>query len=151
MNINREHKYEYLLHCWGGFWNEHNIKIHKEPNFEYKWFNTKEERDQEVIRLKALAQSHGEYLNSKGKINDSIIAMRVSEGYLTRYQFVLQSLIMEDSKIRIIENNLGYGFYSVDEFDILGNTAEYIKVWKYEGNNDLKDNHMRLFTTLILR
>lgn len=145
-----DYKYEYMLHCWGGFWNDKNIEIHKEPNIAYKWFNTKEERDFEIARLNNLKVSHGEYLTSQGMYNDSCIMISVSEGYLTRFRFILESLVVVDNKIERIERDLGYGFFSIEEFDELGNMAEYMKEWKYEINN-LPDDHIRLYTTLILK
>ena len=148
--MTKEYKYEYLLHCWGGFWNEENIKIHHEPNFSYKWFNTKEERDSEISRLTDLKDKHGEYLTSRGFFNDSCIVMYCTQGYLTRFEFILDSLVVVDNEIKRIERNLGYGFFSIEEFDELGNMADYMKEWKYETNN-LPDDHIRLYTTLILR
>lgn len=143
-------KYEYLLHCWGGFWNDHNIVIHKEPEIPYKWFNTKEERDLEIKRLKNLEINQSKYLKDNNKINDSCIVMSLSEGYLTRYKFIIKSLIQLEDKIIEIENNLGYGFYSIEEFDELGQISDYMKEWKYDICTDLPDNHKRLYTTLIL-
>jgi len=143
--MNKDYKYEYLLHVWGGFWNDANIEIHKEPEINYKWFNTKEERQVEIDRLDAI--------NKKYNLPNSIIAKTFSEGYLTRYEFVIESLIKFKDKIIRVENNLGYGFYSIEEFDQLGNIAEYIKEWKYDIclDEDIYDNHERLYSTLILR
>lgn len=145
------YKYEYLLHCWGGFWNKHNIEVHKEPEENYKWFNSKEERELEIVRLRSLEKSHAEYLISKGLFNDSCLVMSLSEGYLTRFQFIIQSIIEDNGELQIIENNLGYGFYSIEVFDELGNISEYMKEWKYDICTNLSDKHKRLFTTLILR
>lgn len=140
-----KYKYEYLLHCWGGFWNKSNIEIHKEPDFHYKWFNTKDERQAEIDRLDKLNES------LKGKLTNSTIARNFSEGYLTRFEFIIQSLVKINDEIITIENNLGYGFFDIKEFDELGNCADYMKEWKYDISIDLPDNHKRLFSTLILR
>jgi hypothetical protein len=144
------YKYEYLLHCWGGFWNKNNIKIHKEPEINYKWFNTPEDRQQEIDRLNNLKEIHSQYLNNKGLYNDSCIVMTLSEGYLTRFRFIIQSLCEVEGEIITIENDLGYGVYSIKEFDVLGSIADYMKEWKYDVM-ELPDNHERLFSTLILR
>jgi hypothetical protein len=146
-----EVKYEYLLKTWGGFWNKHNIEIHKEPEIHNRWFDTKEDRNTEIERLKLLEKTHGEYLNSKGKINDSCIVMSLSEGLLTRYKFVIQSHVKVDDKIKVVENNLGYGFFDVKELDELGVCADYMKEWKWDICADLPDNAQRLYTTLLLR
>lgn len=146
-----KYKYEYLLHCWGGFWNKHNIEIHKEPKINYKWFNSKQERQKEIDRLDLLSENHSKYLNSKNLHNDSILVKSLSEGYLTRFQFIIQSIIEDNGEIKIIENNLGYGFYDIKEFDEFGTISDYIKKWKYDICYDLSDNHKRLFTTLILK
>ena len=148
---NKELKYEYLLKCWGGFWNPLNIKIHKEPQFDYKWFDTLEERNLEINRLNHLKEVHSDYLNFIGTLNDSCIAMRLSEGYLTRFEFIIKSLISSNNEIIEIENNLGYGFISITEFDKLGNCADYMKEWNYDSGVDVPDNHIRLFSTLILK
>jgi hypothetical protein len=138
-----KYKYEYLLHCWGGFWNKHNVDIHKEPDFQYKWFNTKEERQIEINRLDAIQEKY--------KFKDGIIARSFSEGYLTRFQFVIQSIVEDNGELQIIENNLGYGFYDIEEFDEFGDIAQYMKEWKYDICANLTNNHKRLFTTLILK
>ena len=133
-------EYEYLLHTWGGFYNEENIKIHKEPDIPYKWFYTLRERDNEVKRLKDLAKPY-----------NNTIMMSFSEGYLTRFEFILQSHIIENNNLKIIENNLGYGFFSKEELDITGQCSEYMKKWKYDITANISENHTRLYTTLILK
>lgn len=145
-------KYEYLLHCWGGFWNSHNAEVHKEPDFKFKWFDSKEERDAEMTRLREIKDSHGEFLVSQGKFNDSCIVMATREGYLTRHEHIIQSIIqLPDGEIITIENNLGYGFWSDEELGVIGDGANYFKEWKYEGMNDIPDDAIRLFSTVILR
>jgi hypothetical protein len=144
-------KYEYLLTTWGGFWNPGNIEIHGEPKVHDRWFDTREARDAEATRLQDLAERHGRYLLSLGRFNDSVIAGRLSEGYLTRHEFVIQSHVKVGEEIRIIENNLGFGFWSHDEFDELGEVADYMKEWRYDLGNDLPDDAERLYSTLILR
>ena len=147
----KEHKYEYLLKVWGGFWNQHNIDIHKESYIPYKWFNTKEERQLEINRLDSIQEQY--------KFKDGIIARTFSEGYLTRYEVVIESVIEFKGKQYKIENNCGFGFAN-DDLDILGNGLEYMKEFKYdidiyrtlphlEEDEDFKVN--RLFTTVILR
>ena len=146
-----KYKYEYLLHRWGGFWNKHNILVHKEPDFEYKWFDTKEEREIEILRLRRLEDLQGQYLLTRNKYNDSTIAMSETEGYLTRYRFIIQAHVLVNNEIKVVENDLGYGFFSNEEFDCLGNCADYMKEWKYGISADLPDDHELLYSTLILR
>lgn len=142
-------KYEYLLHAWGGFWNQENFKVHKEPNFEYKWFDTYAERQAEVQRLQKIASERADYLIKNKLFNDSCIAMHLTEGYLTRYKFVIQSIIEVQGELKTIENDLGYGFWSDSEMDELGNFANYFKEYKYDLMYDA--DHTRLFSTIILR
>ncbi len=141
-------KYEYLLKVWGGFWNEHNYNVHKEPEVMYRWFNSKEERQKELNRLLKIA--------NELKTKDAIIANSFYEGYLTRFEVVLQSHILYEGHIHIIENNLGYGFGMDADFDILGDNYSYMKEWKFDimGNTEVipdLDKAERLFTTVILR
>lgn len=145
-------KYEYLLHTWGGFWNDHNEMAHKEPNTPYKWFSSKEERETEINRLRKLEKERAQFLLSNGKFNDSCIAMSLTEGYLTRHKHIIQSLIkMPNGELITIENNLGYGFWSDEELGIVGDGSDYFKEWKYEGSCNLPDDHERIFSTIILR
>ena len=144
-----KYKYEYLLRCWGGFWNEHNMKIHKEPNFEYKWFETEKDRDLEIRRLKNLEKSHGEYLKSLNQINDSCIVMSLTEGYLTRYQHIIEATVLNKGEIIKIQNNLGYGFFSDKE--LLTRDYDYMLDWKYGITSNLEDDHKLLHSTLILK
>lgn len=134
-------KYEYLLHVWGGFWNAGNIAIHGDKDVPYRWFATANERQAEIERLDNLCQSLGTF--------DAAIARRMSEGYLTRYEFVIQSIVNENGNFVIVENNLGYGFYSDDELGETGAEAEYMKEWKWDVGYDGEGE--RIFTTLILR
>lgn len=68
-------KYEYFVHTWGGFYNEHNKEVHKQEEGS-KWFNTKEERDKYIDNLYKLCDS----LNTP----DACLAKVVAEGYNTR-------------------------------------------------------------------
>jgi hypothetical protein len=145
----KELKYEYLLHQWGGFWNPLNLEIHKEPNVEYKWFNTKEKRQIEINRLEEIRSKLGTW--------DACIVTSLEEGYLTRYKFIIKSLIIYKGQIREIVNDLGYGFASSPEkLDILLNNFDYMKEYKwdidiYNQLEDLKDSDLevkRLITTV---
>ena len=102
-------KYEYLLHVWGGFWNEHNIKVHGESYVPYRWFDTKVDLFNEYERLEAIAKNHGTI--------DSVIASRISEGHFTRYRHIIHSLVKVGGEIIEVENDLGYGFFNDDQLD----------------------------------
>jgi hypothetical protein len=56
----RQHpiKYEYLLHTWGGFYNDQFQKLHKH-NPGYYFFDTKEEREDYLGRLKEVEHRLG--------------------------------------------------------------------------------------------
>lgn len=138
-------KYEYLLHVWGGFWNKHNIAVHGDPDVPYRWFDTKEARDAEIARLEALNKT----LNSF----DAVIAHAKSEGYLTRFQQVLVTHVLISGELQIIENNLGFGFYSDAELKEENENIQYMKDWKWGISADIPDEAEVevLFTTLILR
>lgn len=144
-------KYEYLLKAWGGFWNDHNIEVHGEPEKEYYWFNTAKERDKEELRLRKLCSSHSLYLMKNNLPNDSVIVFAKSEGYLTRYRFIIQAIVKVDNKLLTVENDLGYGFWTDNELDALGVRANYMKEYKYDVCTDLPDDHELIFSTLILR
>lgn len=137
------YKYEYLLHVWGGFWNPWNKEIHNEPETEYLWFDTAEERQAELDRLRKIASELGTW--------DACIAHSMSEGYLTRYRHILHSLVMVDGQIIEVENDLGYGFFTQSDIEEDASSIQYFKDEKWDMRNDLPDNAERLFTTLIMR
>jgi hypothetical protein len=131
-------KYEYLLCVWGGFWNPWNKAIHNEPETPYRWFDTKEERDAELDRLRRIAKELGTL--------DACIANRCSEGYLTRYQHVVYALVKDGDSIIETENNLGYGFFSDEEMY----ERDY-GYWLDEKWDSPDDEAKLLFSTLILK
>jgi hypothetical protein len=53
-------KYEYLLHTWGGFYNEGNQKIHGELSGDH-YFDIEKERETYLIKLKDIAKEIGTY------------------------------------------------------------------------------------------
>lgn len=142
----KEWKYEYMLHVWGGFWNEANVKVHGEKYEPYKWFDTKKAMEAELQRLQTIAEKHGTL--------DSVIAHRIQEGYLTRFQHVIQSLVSVNGKIQIVENNLGYGFFSDKELAEgldYDSALHYMMKYKWDVCADLPDDVEPLFTTIVLR
>lgn len=134
-------KYEYLLHVWGGFWNAGNIAIHGDLDVPYRWFDSKSDRQAEIDRLDELCNSLGTF--------DACIAKRLTEGFLTRKEFVIQSFVKDNGNLVIVENNLGYGFWSDDEFETEDSHIQYMKDWKWDVGYD--GDGQRIFTTLILR
>ena len=144
-------KYEYILKYWGGFFNDHNIEVHGEPDLEYQWFDDEEDREAEKMRLKKLAKKHSHYLTERGLFNDSIIVFAESEGFLTRYRQVIEAKVSYNARIYHIENDLGYGFFSDEELGTFGEGANYFKEYKYDIYGDLPDDHELLFSTIVLR
>lgn len=80
-------KYEYLLHTWGGFYNEEFKEIHKEES-GYHYFDTKEEREQYLNKLK----------NIEKELNARVLISVLSEGYNTRIMTTLHRVIKVDGK-----------------------------------------------------
>ena len=145
----KEKKYEYMLHIWGGFFNEHNVEIHKEQPWNYKWFDSKEDRQLEIDRLNKLKDSC--------KTPDSCLVIVKEEGYLTRYKVIIKSIVEYKGRLYNITNDLGYGFYN-SEIDELGEVFSYIKEWKWDidiynqipGLDDADKEVKRLFTTVVI-
>lgn len=134
-------KYEYLLHVWGGFWNSGNIAIHGDLDISYRWFDTKSDRQAEIDRLDSLCNSLGTF--------DACISKHLTEGFLTRKEFIIQSFVKENGKLIIVENNLGYGFWSDSELEDDDSSVQYMKDWKWDVGYD--GDGQKIFSTLILR
>jgi len=112
-------KYEYLIHTWGGFYNDQYKKYH---NFKpgYVWFDTAEERDNYLKVLKNIEET----------FNCRMLTYTLAEGFHTRNETVLHRVVKYKGKLIYSENNLGY------DFPIDGG-VEYIMEWKWTpGCND---------------
>ena len=70
-------KYEYLLHTWGGFYNEEHKKIHKQEE-GYHYFDTKEDRESYIKSLRCI----------EDKLNARHLMADLDEGYHTRTEVV---------------------------------------------------------------
>ena len=76
-------KYEYLLHTWGGFYNENNKIIHKKEA-GYFWFYSKEERSEYINELKSFKEQLDEFAG---------LMLEVDEGYHLRTMVTLHRVI----------------------------------------------------------
>lgn len=80
-------KYEYLLHTWGGFYNEEYQLIHKEVE-GYHYFNSKLERKSYINKLRAI----------EDELKAHSLVMTKSEGYNTRVSTILHRVIKWEDK-----------------------------------------------------
>lgn len=116
----KEMKYEYMLHTWGGFYNEKYQKVHNERS-GYKWFNSNEERQQEIGRLRTIEDSMGAHS----------LVVSVEEGHHTRLMTILSAIVEYKGQTLYMEHSAGYG-YPVS-------AAEYMLEWKWPHNHYIGD------------
>ncbi len=103
-------KYEYMLHTWGGFYNEEH-KHDEKPG--YKWFDSDLERDKYVQKLKTIE----EVLGAKH------LMITVEEGYNTRTMTILNRISKYKGKVYHSTYEMGYGY----PYD----AAKYHIEWKW--------------------
>lgn len=111
-------KYEYYLYTWGGFYNEEYKNVHNEEKGA-KWFNTFEERDQYIDKLK----------NIEKELNAKHLMMVRCEGYFTRIPVKIHRVSRYKDEYK----------YTSDEFwpDYGYDAAKYHLEYKwYPGFND---------------
>lgn len=95
-------KHEYMVHLWGGFFNEeHKAKHGREPG--YYFFDTAEERNRFVATLRAEEKA----LNAKYLAQDS------ADGRHVRYKTVAKMRFVYQGKEYALERDFGYA-YPVD-------------------------------------
>jgi hypothetical protein len=94
-------KYEYMLQTWGGFYNKEFKDLHHEIE-GYKWFDTVQDRDLEITRLK----------NIEITLNARYLAISLEEGYHTRIETICHRVVrFKNSNNNIYsELNMGYGY-----------------------------------------
>jgi len=80
-------KYEYMLHTWGGFYNEEFKKIHKKTE-GYFFFDTKDELDEYLAELVSLEH----------KLNASRLMWDYTEGQHVRYKTIAKMKFVYDGK-----------------------------------------------------
>jgi hypothetical protein len=98
MNFENE-KYEFLLHTWGGFYNEeYKAKHGLEPG--YFWFDTKEERESYLKNLKDIEE----------KLSAKYLATSFYEGKNTRYRTIVKMKFIYNGKAYPYEYDFGYGY-----------------------------------------
>jgi len=101
VNFDNE-KYEYLLHTWGGFYNdEHKAKHGLEPG--YFWFDTAEERKRFLDELREVEK----------KYNARCLASSFEEGKHVRYRTIARMKLIYKGKKYLYEDDFGFG-YPVD-------------------------------------
>lgn len=131
-------KYQYLLHTWGGFYNDEYKSSHNESS-GYHYFDTKLERTQYLEKLKEI----------EAQLSAFHLATDISEGYNTRTNTVLHRVIKWESKeyysSYILPPNYPYGTAKYhlenkwypgfndyplgEEFDYEKNKVETVQEW----------------------
>lgn len=96
MNFENE-KYEYLLHTWGGFYNEeHKTKHGLEPG--YFWFSTSDERKKFFDNLKEIEK----------KYEAHHLASSFKEGKNVRYRTIARMKLVYNGKEYPYEYDFGF-------------------------------------------
>ena len=112
MNFETE-KYEYLLHTWGGFYNEeHKAKHGLEPG--YFWFSTADERKKFLDNLK----------EAEKKYEAHYLASSFEEGKYVRYRTVARMKLVYKGKEYPYEYDFGFG-YPVDSAHYMWEDGNY--------------------------
>ena len=96
MKNNKDLKYQYHLHTWGGFYNEEHQKIHNEKDGDH-WFDTAEERQTYIDILRVIEK----------KLNARVLMMTLSEGYCCNIHTKLHRVIEWEGKRYYSENDMG--------------------------------------------
>lgn len=95
----KDEKYEYLLHTWGGFYNdEHKAKHGLEPG--YFWFSTIGERQKFLDNLKEIEKKYDAYY----------LAFSFEEGKHVRYRTIARMKLVYDDKEYPYECDFGFGY-----------------------------------------
>lgn len=119
-------KYEYLLHTWGGFYNDVHKKVHGQEE-GYHYFDSKGDRDEYLHKLKTLSED----LNAHGLATD------ITEGYNTRIPVVLHRVVRYKEDDYYSEKHFPPGYpYEAVKF-----MAEY--KWN-PGFNDYDNNEVEI-------
>ena len=92
-------KYEYLLHTWGGFYNEEYITVHKEKP-GYFFFDTKEELNSYLKKL--------QYIERVMKATRLMYV--IEEGYKVRYKTIAKMDFIYKNKIYKHKEDFGYAY-----------------------------------------
>ena len=111
-------KYEYLLHTWGGFYNDKYKKIHNKSD-GYIYFDTKEERQTYIDELKTIEK----------ELNATMLVMGLSEGFHCRTVTTLHRVIRYEGKNYYSKREMSPNY----PYDV----AMYHMEWKWQpGFND---------------
>jgi hypothetical protein len=98
MNFDHE-KYEYLLHTWGGFYNEEHKANHGlEPG--YFWFSTAVDRQKFFDNLKKIEKKYSAYY----------LASSFKEGKHVRYRTIARMKLVYNGKEYPYKYDFGFGY-----------------------------------------
>lgn len=92
-------KYQFLLHTWGGFYNEEYQKIHKETP-GYQFFDSMDDLQKELNRLRKIEK----------ELNARCLAMNIYEGWDVHLKTIAELEFKYKDKIYSIEYDFGYGY-----------------------------------------
>lgn len=98
MNFKNE-KYEYVLHTWGGFYNEEHAKIHGKKS-GYFFFDTMEQLQQYLKELRNIQKEIGAYE----------LMTDINEGKDVRYTTIAKMKMMYNGKEYDYEEDFGYAY-----------------------------------------
>jgi len=107
-------KHEYMVHLWGGFFNEeYRAKHGREPG--YYFFDTAEERDRFLAELRAEEQALGQY---------ATLAQKTIDGRHVRYRTVAKMRLRYQGKEYALEHDFGHA-YPVDSAHYMFEDGNY--------------------------
>lgn len=104
-------KYEYMLHTWGGFYNEQHNHPHKAGYF---FFDTMEELQTYLNDLERVEE----------QLNARILAYTIEEGTHVRYKTVAQMTLLYNDTEYPFEYDFGYG-YPVESAEFMFQEGNY--------------------------
>lgn len=106
-------KYEYMLHAWGGFYNDkHKIKHGLNPG--YFFFDTKGERDKYLDNLHKI----------ETELSAFLLAHRTGEGTEVRYKTIASVSLEYKGKNYEIEKDFGF-HYPISSAHFMFNDGNY--------------------------
>lgn len=92
-------KYEFVLHTWGGFYNDENKAKHGlEPG--YFWFDTAEDRQKFLDSLREIEK----------KFDAKYIAHNFEEGQHVRYRTIARMTLVYNNKAYQYEEDFGFAY-----------------------------------------
>lgn len=105
--------YEYMLHTWGGFYNEEHQKIHGKES-GYFFFNTKKDREDYLKSLKKISED----------LDATVLMCTKEEGYNVRFKTIAVIKLEHDGKHYSFKYDFGYA-YPVNAAYFMFNDGNY--------------------------